>query len=587
MKQTFKLSWVLIALLAVTVISSCKKDDDDDDVQEVIAGFTYQVDAEDPFTVQFTSTAKNQTSLKWEFGDGQESTETNPSHTYAAEGTYSVKLTATNAGGSDDVTIEVEITDPNEQLNILTGGSQKSWKLIRKTDTGRYPLEVGKNEVPRTIWWAFGRDAQLSERPCIFNDEWIFTSEGEMIFDAHGDYWAEASVGETLIFHPDLANSCQPTTSMYGPNNEDLTVWGNGTHEFEIAGGKLTVTGLGAYIGLVKAGTGAEVAVPQESVSYDLVKLVDAEVADTLIVETTYTTGDDQPGYWRFVLVAYDDPSDEPDIPTGVAPGGDFEFTATGMTVNFVNTSTENPTSYEWNFGDGSAVSTEANPTHTYSTPGFYSVSMTATNASGVGSAAAIVLVTGDELTDGALQGTWKLRLAENSVFVGPGLGLSNWWSVPLSDMQEGGAWACMWNDEFIFSTGGVYEYSTNGEARNDGWMNATGGCYSDAELALMNFPFLSATHSYALTSETNPVITLTQGDTPNAPFIGFYKGYYGGENMGEATVPNGGLNTNRYEVVGYGNVDGTEYLYISVDLNGDTEAGNGWSAILEKVNPR
>ncbi len=47
--------------------------------------------------------------------------------------------------------------------------------------------------------------------------------------------------------------------------------------------------------------------------------------------------------------------------------------------VVFMNNS-EGTTDYEWDFGDSSDVSTEESPTHTYTEPGFYTVSMYATN---------------------------------------------------------------------------------------------------------------------------------------------------------------------------------------------------------------
>ena len=54
-----------------------------------------------PLTVQFTDTSDNSpTAWLWSFGDGDSSTLQNPSHTYSASGTYTVKLTAANTGGA-------------------------------------------------------------------------------------------------------------------------------------------------------------------------------------------------------------------------------------------------------------------------------------------------------------------------------------------------------------------------------------------------------------------------------------------------------------------------------------------------------
>ena len=50
--------------------------------------------------------------------------------------------------------------------------------------------------------------------------------------------------------------------------------------------------------------------------------------------------------------------------------------------IQFNNTST-GATSYSWNFGDGSGLSGNTNPGHTYGSPGSYTVTLTATNTSG------------------------------------------------------------------------------------------------------------------------------------------------------------------------------------------------------------
>lgn len=71
---------------------------------------------------------------------------------------------------------------------------------------------------------------------------------------------------------------------------------------------------------------------------------------------------------------------------TNSAPIASFssstQQTCEGNTVSFTDLSNGTPTSWLWDFGDGN-TSTQQNPTHTYSTAGTYTVSMTATNAFG------------------------------------------------------------------------------------------------------------------------------------------------------------------------------------------------------------
>jgi PKD repeat protein len=67
-------------------------------------------------------------------------------------------------------------------------------------------------------------------------------------------------------------------------------------------------------------------------------------------------------------------------------PIASFTSVQTGLSVAFTDTSTQAPTSWDWDFGDGTAHGTEQNPTHVYDQAWGtrqYTVLLTATNAGG------------------------------------------------------------------------------------------------------------------------------------------------------------------------------------------------------------
>jgi len=283
------------------------------------SSFTFKVDTADFKKIFFTSTSKHYATLTWDFGDSSAtSPETNPIHIYPALGTYTVILTATDADGATNAySKNLNINNLNAELTKLVGEVSKTWKLIHTVTPGVYPLEVGPYDRS-TIWWAVGlNNSELAGRPCMWNDEWTFFRNGTLEFDAKGDFWREGDIFPN-------ANVCGSTDDMINSKGEDCSAWGSGTHQFELVSEmslRLKALGKGAFVGFFKSATDIEVTkltpMVQDSVVYDVVKLTEGTI-DTLVVEANYKfeVGDPNPGgYWRYVLVHYDNPDDEPPLP--------------------------------------------------------------------------------------------------------------------------------------------------------------------------------------------------------------------------------------------------------------------------------
>jgi len=91
--------------------------------------------------VTFTNTSTNATSYSWDFGDNAgTSTDENPVYTYASEGTYTVKLTASNDNESVEVTKDVTVSN-TAPVNLISNGTfsdDSGWTIINidATDNG-------------------------------------------------------------------------------------------------------------------------------------------------------------------------------------------------------------------------------------------------------------------------------------------------------------------------------------------------------------------------------------------------------------------------------------------------------------------
>lgn len=86
-------------------------------IGNLAANFTQVVNG---LTVNFTNTSSGANSYNWNFGDGNTSTQQNPTHTYSAAGTYNVVLIVDNGSCSDTVTYSIDVTNVGVENNPIT-----------------------------------------------------------------------------------------------------------------------------------------------------------------------------------------------------------------------------------------------------------------------------------------------------------------------------------------------------------------------------------------------------------------------------------------------------------------------------------
>ena len=229
---------------------------------------------------------------QWDLGDFGTADSIEAYVSIPKKGDYDIKMITFNRGGYDSLTKTVTVTqdDPDGcqgNLELLTNCSEKTWKLAPEASA----MLIGPDLTGGTVWWG-NSEADVITRSCHFNNEWTFTSSGELQFETMGDFWADTD-GNGNVFPSDLgvAEGCHPTSALPAKYES----WGSGTHAFTISPTSLTITGEGAWMGLYKAGTNDEVGEPQQSITYTIMSITE----DRLVIAAIYGWG-----AWQFTFVA-------------------------------------------------------------------------------------------------------------------------------------------------------------------------------------------------------------------------------------------------------------------------------------------
>ncbi len=299
-----------------------------------------------PQTINFQnqSTGTGTLSYQWFFGDGGSSTNTNPSHTYTAPGSYTVQLIVTNSSGCTDTT-----THPNA---VVIGTVSADFTAPISACVGT-AISITNTSMPTpiSVQWDFG-DATNST---AVNPIKTYTTPGNYtitLVSNFGGCTATQSKPITVFAKPATAFSGSPLTSCSAPLTVNFT---NNTPG--------TVTSQWLF------GDGGTDATNNPSYTYT------ATGSYTVTLITTNTNGCTDTLIKTNYVIIQPPVATITNLPkTGCAP----------LTNTFSSTvsSIDPIVSYEWNFGDGSPVSNAVNPTHTFAT-GSYNIQLIVTTAGG------------------------------------------------------------------------------------------------------------------------------------------------------------------------------------------------------------
>ncbi|RYE16387.1 MAG: PKD domain-containing protein, partial [Sphingobacteriales bacterium] len=291
-------------------------------------------------TAQFanTSVGSNLTYL-WSFGDGSTATATNPAHVYSNPGVYTVRLIATNSSGCKDTVTKTSYVKVNGVLPGFT---------VSDTIATCPPITVNFTDTSvgaTNTWWSFG-NGNIST---FQNPTTVYTQSGTYTVTQYGQSGGcvdsalqtitVLGPSGTLSYSP--VSGCLPLTVNFTSTNTNtqVLIWDMNNGVTQTTTGSTTTytyTQPGAYVPVLLLSDGVSCIVPV--VGSDTIRVGNI-VADFSILNNN------------------------------LCQAGTVNFADTILTPGVV------AGSRIWTFGDG-GTSTAHNPSHTYTAPGTYTVTL-------------------------------------------------------------------------------------------------------------------------------------------------------------------------------------------------------------------
>jgi PKD repeat protein len=282
-------------------------------------------------TVEFFTSMRNYPSYVWHFGDGDSSNIPNPTHVYLQEGVFTPSLTTYDAGGCTQTWYAPSITVNLPQAAFSSTGTRQGCDRLTASLIN---LSVNADAYE----WDFG-DGTTSTSPQPSHD-YVSPGSYTVTLTVYSDNCI-SRVSETDYFRVDTAHAaftgsctsiCLPMQVQYHDLSSNAVSW-NWTFS---------------------NGDTSTAANPAISVSHYVYRPVRLVITDSNGCRDTATAAPFAPHRADFTA----------DRRKGCAP----------HSVQFRNRS-EIASNFLWDFGDGT-TSTVANPSHTYTSPGTYDVTL-------------------------------------------------------------------------------------------------------------------------------------------------------------------------------------------------------------------
>lgn len=299
-----------------------------------------------PFNISFTSNSTGPGTLTWywDFGDGNTSTQQNPSHTYSTPGNYTVTFATTSSGGCSDT---MRKTNALVIENINTSFSAPD-SVCTNTDVN---FLNNSTPAPSSANWNFGDGNNSS----VINPVKSYSTPGTYIVRLYNTYTycTDSFVKPIKILARPVANftanntfKCQPNLSVdFTDQSANAVSW-----SWDFGDGNTSNQQNPTHVYTAYGNYAVQLIVTNASGCTDTLR---------------------RPNYIRI---------NRPVINLSPFPvQGCIPYTVSPIAnINTLDV----VTSYLWNFGDGN-TSTAANPTNTYNLQGVYTVSLTITTSTG------------------------------------------------------------------------------------------------------------------------------------------------------------------------------------------------------------